>query len=72
MLVEFSPKCPYCGSNEFLSVETPSKDPNVSYVLTTVNKSTKTFNATQGIPVDVYACAKCKAAHLVMPGLVKR
>ncbi len=57
-------KCPYCGSKLFSKIGTDN--PNVKYVLTTVDlsKNPPSFNPTNGMPVDAYGCANCKAVIL--------
>jgi len=50
-------KCPICGSEHYGKINPPTGD---SFVITTVDSATKTFNATSGTLVDLYGCADCK------------
>lgn len=60
-------KCPYCNSDKLAPIV--HSNPNTKYFLTEVDVNTKSINPMQGIPVDAYGCADCKAVILKCPNL---
>lgn len=55
-------RCPYCGSNKIARCN--EENGNIKYVLTQIDITSNSFLATQGMPVDVFACVDCKAIML--------